>query len=338
MGLTEDIVAGAVGPAYLVLSEEEYLRVDATRRWLAALNQVATPKAHFFRAPRWDLAAIEGLMMTVPLFDELTALILHDVDRLPAGQQKRLLELLAQSSPHVRIMMTAAALDKRRSFYKGLAKQVTVESFNRIYDNQRPGWVTRIAGNFGWSISPDAALAVTELVGEDLMGYEAELKKIILYIGEQRRIELRDVEEVLFSEARFGGFALIDAFGKRDVSRVLRIIREVYAAPGAKSSWMPMLASGLFRLIRIKALSNSHSDREIATELGLNPYVVKLLREQAARFSRDQLLNAIHRLYRAELDIKTSALPGTLAAELMLLHTLVPPDQERSTANQSRKR
>ncbi len=331
MGLSEDIAAGALGPVYLVLSQEEYLRVDATRRWLTALSETAAPQSHIFRAPRWDLAAIEQLMMTVPLFEEITPVVLHDVDRTPAAQQPKLADLVLRCGPHVRIMMTAESIDKRRTFYKTLAKKITVESFGRIYDEQRPGWVTRIAGELGWSISREAAQAIAELIGDDLMGYEAELKKIILYIGDNRRIELQDVEEILFAEARFGGFALANAFGKRDMARALRIMREMYGAPGSKSAWMPMLAGTLFRLIRIKGLSATHDDRSIASELGLNPYVAKLLRAQTARFSREELLTAIHRLYRAEMDIKTSVLPGTLAAELLLLQTLIPQERAETT-------
>jgi len=194
-----------------------------------------------------------------------------------------------------------------------------VEEFGRVYAEQRPGWVHRIAGDLGWSISNEAAAAVAELVGEDLMAYEAELKKIILYVGEKRRIEKHDIDIVLFADSRFGDFAIADAVGRRDLARALRVIRQMYSGPGAKGGWMPLLSGTLFRFLRFKSLADKHSDRDIAAQLGLNPYVARLLRPQAANFSRAELLQGIDLLYETEKDIKTSVLPPALAAEIFLI-------------------
>jgi DNA polymerase-3 subunit delta len=330
VSLTEDIAAGRCGPFYLVVSPEEYLRVDAFRRWLAALEARAPHEVHTFRAPRWDIAELENILLTVPLFGDAVAVVIHDIEKTHAAHQERLVSMLSVRGAHVSVLATAGTIDKRRKFYKALAKLGPVENFNRIYDEQRPGWVHRIAGDFGWSISGEAAAAIAELVGEDLMAYEAELRKIILYIGDKRRIEKADVDDVLFADNRFGGFAIAEAISKRDLSRALRVIKQLYSAPGSKSGWMPLLAGAISRLLRVQALAKTNSDREIGIELGLNPYVVKLLRSQAARFSRDDLLRGIELLYEVEQDIKMSVLPGLPAAEIFLIKLLYGESDRRA--------
>lgn len=322
MGLTEDIAAGRCGPFYLVISPEEYLRVDAVRRWLGALAARTPHIIHTFRAPRWDIAELENVLLTVPLFGDAVAVVIHDIEKTHAAHQERLASILSARGAHVSVLATAGAIDKRRKFYKAVAQLGPVENFNRIYEEQRPGWVHRIAGDVGWTISGEAAAAIAELVGEDLMAYEAELKKIILYVGDKRRIEKPDVDDVLFADSRFGGFAIADAMSNRDLSRALRVIRQLYSAPGTKSGWMPLLAGAIFRLLRIQAMAEEKNDREIGAELGLNPYVVKLLRPQAARFSPDDLLRGIKLLYEVEQDIKMSVLPSQSAAEIFLIRLL----------------
>jgi len=322
MSLTEDIAAGKCGQFYLVVSEEEYLRVDATRRWLTALHQRGPVGVFTFRPPRWDLAELESILLTIPLFDDAVAVVIHDIEKTHATQQERLGAMLSVRGGHVSVLATAGTIDKRKKLYKTLAKLGPVESFKRIYEEQRPSWVHRIAGDLGWTVSGEAAAAIAELVGEDLMAYEAELKKIILYIGNKRRIEKTDVDDVLFADSRFGGFAIADAMTKRDLSRALRVIRQLYAAPGSKSGWMPLLAGSIFRLLRIKSLADTKNDREIAAELGMNPYVVKLLRPKAAGFAKEDLLRGIELLYKAEKDIKMSILPSLPAAEIFLIHLL----------------
>jgi len=323
LGLTEDIAGGRCESLYLVISEEEYLRVDATRRWLAALENKAPQTVYRFRPPRWDIAELENVMVTIPMFGDAVAVIIHDIEKTHAAHQERLASLLAARGKHVSVLATAGSIDKRRKFSKALMKLGSVEEFGRVYAEQRPGWVHRIAGDLGWSISNEAAAAVAELVGEDLLAYEAELKKIILYIGEKRRIEKHDIDIVLFADSRFGDFAITDAVGRRDLARALRIMRQLYAGSGSKGGWMPLLSGTLFRFLRFKSLADKQSDREIAAELKLNPYVAKLLRPQVARFSRAELLQGLNLLYETEKDIKTSVLPPALAAELFLVK-LIP--------------
>lgn len=322
MGLTGDIAAGRCGSFYLVISPEEYLRVDAARRWLRALESTGPHAVHRFRAPHWDIAELENVLLTVPMFGDAVAVVIRDIDRTLAVHQQRLASLLSARGSHASVLGTAASIDKRKKFYKALAKLGPVEEFGRIYEEKRPGWVHRIAGDLGWSISGEAAAAVAELVGEDLMAYEAELKKIILYIGQKRRVEKVDIDQVLFADSRFGDFAIADAVGRKDLIRALRVIRQLYSGSGSKSSWMPLLAGTIFRLLRMKSMADTKSDREIAGELGLTPYVVRLLRPQAARFSREELLGGIELLYRVEKDIKMSVMPGSLAAEIFLIRLM----------------
>jgi len=331
MGLTEDIAAGRLSSFYLVVSPEEYLRVDAARRWLRALEDKNPQVVHRYRAPRWDIAELENILLTVPMFGDSVALIIHDIEKAIAAHQEKLASMLSACGAHVSVLATAGSIDKRRKFYKTLAKMGSVEAFSRIYENQRSGWVHRIAGDLGWSISGEAAATIADLVGEDLMAYEAELKKIILYVGPKRRIEKADVDLVLFADSRFGDFAIADAVGRKDLARALRVIRELYSGPGSKSGWMPLLAGTIFRFLRIQSLADTKNDGEIAGELGLNPYVVKLLRPQVARFSREELLAAIDLLYQVEKDIKMSVLPALPAAEIFLIRLMYNKMGHRAT-------
>jgi DNA polymerase-3 subunit delta len=272
-------------------------------------------------------------MITLPMFGDAVAVIMHDIEKAPAAHQERLATLLGARGPHVSVLATAGSVDKRKKFTKAVLKLGLVEEFGRVYAEQRPGWVHRIAGDLGWSISNEAAAAVAELVGEDLMAYEAELKKIILYVGEKRRIEKHDIDIVLFADSRFGDFAIADAVGRRDLARALRVIRQMYSGPGAKGGWMPLLSGTLFRFLRLKSLADNHSDRDIAVQLGLNPYVAKLLRPQAANFSRAELLQGIDLLYETEKDIKTSVLPPALAAEIFLIKLIFGRKIQQAKSN-----
>ena len=69
-------------------------------------------------------------------------------------------------------------------------------------------------------------------------------------------------------------------------------------------------------------MAETKSDGQIAGELGLNPYVVKLLRPQVAQFSREELLAAIGLLYQVEKDVKMSILPALPAAEIFLIRLM----------------
>ncbi len=131
----------------------------------------------------------------------------------------------------VSFLLSATEVDKRRAFYKTLAKAGNVEVFDKL-DTSRSGWeelaaaeAKRRATERQLAFAPEALELFAMLTGGDSRAMENELEKLSLHLsGERREISARDVR-LLVPLTRAGGiFELSDALGLRDAQRCLDLV------------------------------------------------------------------------------------------------------------------
>lgn len=136
------------------------------------------------------------------------------------------------ADPKLRVLITARAVDRRRSFYKTIEKLGTVEHFpawspsDRYWTAQAQSWVRDTLAPWHKRISSPALETLLEWVGPDRQQLFTELEKLSLYVSQRRQIELADVEAVVTRHKQARAFALVDALGERNLPSLLRALDE----------------------------------------------------------------------------------------------------------------
>ncbi|MBX3733466.1 MAG: DNA polymerase III subunit delta [Verrucomicrobiae bacterium] len=140
-------------------------------------------------------------------------------------------ELKAFSWDGVRLLISAGKADKRRSFFKTLAKLGTVEEFAALSDDR--DWADRVEAEAlrqfkaaGKTVADDALTALVGRVGPNLRALANEVEKLALHAGDRASVSLADVELLVPVQKLAAGFALADAVGDRDLPRALRMLDE----------------------------------------------------------------------------------------------------------------
>ncbi len=179
-------------------------------------------------------------------------------------------------------------------------------------------WIGRRVRGKGGRIRPDAAIALAGAAGEDLQRLDAELDKLLTYVGDAE-VTVGDVR-LLVSEARDDNiFHLVDAIGRRDRRQALRLLRELLGSGAAVPYVLTMIARQ-FRLLLLtrEALASTSDQQQIASQLRLGPWQVRNFVDQARRFSVGDLETAYQRLLATDQAIKTGRLEGDLALDLLV--------------------
>lgn len=140
----------------------------------------------------------------------------------------------------VKFLLSAVDVDKRRAFYKSLAKLGTVEVFDKL-DANRAGWETEVAAAIerrarerGMELRGDALELFTLLSGGDSRQIENELEKLDLFLGASRGTARREVSpetvRQLVPLSRAGViFELGNAISQRDLPRGLALVEQLLA-------------------------------------------------------------------------------------------------------------
>jgi DNA polymerase-3 subunit delta len=150
------------------------------------------------------------------------------------GALEDLAELLeAGLGEGVTLLISATETDKRRSFYKALAKRAEVQVIDRL-DSSRAGWeeeateiVRRRAKARKLQFDEEALDLFVLLTGGDTRQIENELEKIDLYLGKERHVTAAQVRELVPLSRAGVIFELGNALAACDLERALMLVKRL---------------------------------------------------------------------------------------------------------------
>jgi DNA polymerase III delta subunit len=201
-----------------------------------------------------------------------------------------------------------------------VAKRGRVLAYDAPKSADLPAWVRAQLDRLGATVEGDAPRALVEVVGDDLNALASEAEKVATWAA-GKPISRRDVEQLAVSAHEGAAWALTDAWGNRDVARVLATC-EAELERDVEPFLIAVRLAGQVALVRAaQALSaEGLNTREIAKRVKRHEFRVRKALGHAQNYSRDELDDAVVRL--AELD---AALKGAtrLAGELELERALI---------------
>jgi len=234
-------------------------------------------------------------------------------------------EYLVSPAPETVLALVAAELKKDAPLAKLCAKHGDVLSYE-VAKRRLPEWAAAQFAARGTPVDGTACRLLVHLVGDDPYRLTSEIDKLASWSNGEQVTE-REIELLSAGGAETPGFALTDAWGRRDVAGVLAATEARLERSGEPRAGVPLrvvgLLSGQVALVRAcqKLAAEGIAPRDAAARLKRrSAYPVEKAYAQAQNFSDEELRTATTRL--ADLD---RALKGgsRLAGDLELERTLV---------------
>ena len=242
----------------------------------------------------------------------------------------------------ITFLISAIDVDKRRSFYKSLAKGAELQVFDKL-DSSRGGWeeeatemVETRAKKRKLQFDDDALELFVLLTGGDTREIENELEKIDLYLGKERAVKVDLVRELVPLTREGVIFDLSNALAERDLERALDLVRQlldqgesaigillVAILPTVRNL---LLAKDLMERHRIQrphspfpfiSAVNRLPDGAIARlprkkDGTVNAFALGIAAQNAHRFSTEQLIAGMKACLGANLQLVTTQLDHEL--------------------------
>ena len=167
------------------------------------------------------------------------------------------------------------SLDKRKALFKTLSKSAVVFESKKIYEDKIPSWIQNYLSAKKISITPKAALMLSEFLGNDLSKIANELNKLEIVVGTQREITPEIIEENIGISKDFNNFELQKAIGHLNHKKAYQIVN--YFSQNSKQHPFVLTISILY--LYFKKLMTLHTVRDrnpgaVSKALGVNPYFV----------------------------------------------------------------
>jgi DNA polymerase III subunit delta len=243
--------------------------------------------------------------------------------------RKKFLVLLEKAQPTTTVVLAEYDELKREHWLVKWILQAGARAGVHVYTLPKrwemPRWIESETKKLGGRIEPDAAVHLTEIIGEDTRIAAQELTKLLTYVNFKRPVTLLDVERVSIVSVQGNVFELVDALGQRDGKKAQHVLHKLFEEEDTFQIWGMVIRQYRLLLQARELLDARASPSEIQKTLGLHEFVVQKVTSQAKRFSLSTLESIYHKLLEIDEGAKTSQVPLDLALDTLVVELVESP-------------
>jgi DNA polymerase III subunit delta len=262
--------------------------------------------------------------------EKLTAIELYCKDPNPAA-------VLIFVADHISIPADARRMeltDKERyeRIRETLGQYCAIIELARVEEGEAVRWIEQYCATREMKIESDAARELVDALGGDMMMISNELEKLILYVGEKKRITLGDVETMVLAAKQRSLYELTDAISAKDRVRALSMLDAILTTgegDEAAIGHLYMLAK-TFRQMLVILERNVRDQRMLWAALWqgfrVPPFAADDIIRQARRYkSKRALTRAIRLVAKTDLALRSNPPNKRLVLEKLVLELTADP-------------
>jgi DNA polymerase-3 subunit delta len=261
------------------------------------------------------------------LFGEGPFVLVRNLDAWNAAQKAVIVEYLESPAPGADLVLLGKKLGARERLLAAAKKSGEVHEFEQPTGKALVRWLTAHAKKLGLDLPEDVAQNLVDRCSGDKMRLISETEKLALYVGGETATR-EDVEALTPPDVQSNIFAFVDSLAAGDKGKALRLLEDLISTgePPLRVTYMVRRQFGL--VARASALfEKGASQREVASELKVPPFVARKLEEQAGRLDEEDL----ERAYALVLDLERGLKGGSdlrdeLQVELAVLKLSESPN------------
>ena len=312
--------ADVLGKVVLVTGKEEFLGERTVAAVRAAVRS-HDPEAELAESRAADLTlAALGELAAPSLFSSIRCIVVRGLEDLPEESHDGVLDYASSPVDDVALVLVHGGGQRGSGLLTKLRKLPAVAEHKsaELRPSEVPGFVVAEARALKAQIDNDAAHTLVQAVGQDLRSLSAAVDQLVHdFPGE--RLDLAKVKKYFGGRAEAKSFAVADAayYGRRAAAlEELRWAMDAGTAPVLVTS---AFAAGARGLAKFQAAPRPMREADLAREVGVPPWKLRTLREQAHGWTDANLARAIRAVAQADADIKGAASDASYTLERLVL-------------------
>lgn len=225
--------------------------------------------------------------------------------------------------------------DRYQRLREDLGSFCGIVEFSRVEEGVAVRWIGEYCASRGVTMDSDGARELVDALGSDMMMISNELEKLILYVGEKKRITLGDVETMVLAAKQRSLYELTDAISAKDRVRALEVLDAMLSSGDGEDAAIGhiyMLAK-TFRQMLVIQERNVRDQRMLWAALWqgfrVPPFAADDLIKQARRYkSKRELTRAIRLVAKSDLALRSNPPGKRLVLEKLVLDLTAAPRPE----------
>lgn len=312
-------------PVYVIDGDERVLIDEMVQAILAAAVPAHARDFNLDRLSGRDVTVTRVLdtAQTLPAFAERRVVVVEGADKLGFDKSDAFLSYVEDPNPSTVLVLVAERFDGRTKAYKAIKKAGFALRFAKPKPREMPQLIRRRADRLGVAIESDAIRVLADATGADVGAATQALEVLSLYAN-GRPVTGDDVTRVVSVTREESIFELVDAIGHGDRVVVLTALHTMLVVNREPPLRMLFMVGRHYRnLLKARAALDAGANRdEILAEVGIPPFLLSNLLDQARRHSLAELARGLGAVNHADQELKGGPLSSQRTMERLVLQLM----------------
>ena len=322
--LDQKLSQGKTESVYFLYGPERFYHIEAirslTKIWINEYNRDFNLET--FDAQSSNVSNWLGSIKTLPCLGCTKLVIVRNLhDAIPKDEAAQsLIDYCSNPIAGTCLVITADKVDRKRKIYKALTKVKGAVACEAPKENVLVTWIRDKAKGQGYAMNTHAARALVNRVGAHPGVLVQELNKTLIYVGKNKEVSEKDVQEVVGETRLETIFSLTDALKNKNPHKALQLLNNQLDHGEEPIKIMGMIA-WQFRVIwEVKNYQQRNiPSNQIAKAMGVNPFVVEKALQHTKNFSNQQLRRAYLQLTQADRSLKSTSQDPVFVMQTLIL-------------------
>lgn len=318
--INNDIKQNNFKQIYLLYGEERYLKKQYTDRLHKAMcNEGDSMNTHFYEGKDISVGEIIDLSETLPFLSERRVIFISNSNLFKSGGEK-MAEYLASPNETTYFVFTESEVDKRSKLFKAVQNNGCVVEFGVQDENTLKRWIAGIVGRDNKKIAERTVTLFLTKTGTDMENIQMELEKLLCYCMDRDVITDEDVEAVCVNRISNHIFDMVNAIASGNTKEALSLYYDLLALKEPAMRILFLISRQYNLLLQTKELKQKgFSDKDIASKIGVPPFVAGKYVAQASRFKPSDLKAFVKRCVETEEAVKTGHMNDVISVEMLIV-------------------
>lgn len=318
--LNEDLKTGQFNQIYLFYGEEAYLKRYYKERFVKAMvSEGDTMNYSYFEGKNTNPKAVIDLAETLPFFAERRLIVLENTGFLKNASPE-LVEYIKEIPETTSVIFIEEELDKRGKLYKAIKDKGRIVELKRQDDQTLMKWILGFVKREDKQISEATIRYFLGKVGNDMENIQRELEKLFCYCMHRTDITVADIDAICTTQIENHIFDMVDAVANKEQKKALDYYYDLLALKEPPMRILYLLTRQFRILMEVKDMEGlGFGQKDIASKVGIMPFLVGKYRAQAKAFSKKELREIVEAGVEAEEMVKTGRMGDALSVELFLV-------------------
>lgn len=313
---------------YLIYGDNR-IRIDEkvnelTRQYLKEIDEFNRIVFDYIDTP---VEMIIEECLTLPFLSDRKVVIVNDTFSFTSEKKRTnvdhnidlLIEYLEEKNDDTLLIfvVNSEKLDSRKKLTKTMKKNGKVIEIEAMNERELRDYIFDGASKESVHISNDAVEELIKRTDADYSRVKSELEKLTLYV--ENEITITDIDDIVSKSLEANVFSLTDLILKNQKQEAVETFRDLILQKEEPIKLLGLISSQFRLYYQTKILSSEGLRQdEIAKQLKVHPYRVKLALSVVSRYSLDNLLKKMVVIRDMDYELKSTYLDSEALFEIFI--------------------